>query len=413
MSTQIRVLKGSWVRTPRLMCSSAKNLRAVPPFKKYPFFAVLVAALLFAGCQKEDLNNPVLNSTSSNTLSATAAVNTPPKVDAGLAKRVVYTSTASTSLSGSGSAASGSVTFQWTQIGGNSTATIAQPTRSATKVSNLIPGIYTFTLTVTDNTGASSVDTTTVSVLEKMTWTIEGVTREALVHSPSGGTSTAAPIIFAFHGHSGTDIGFADKGFELSWPEAIVVYPQGLPTTSHSDPTAQQTGWQHAVGEVNPRTGIKDQDLKFFDAMLSTFKQKYIVNASQVFAHGWSNGSEFIYDVLWATRGDQLTALAPAAGTLNAVSGKKPLPVIHTAGTSDKSVSFSLQQRSVQNVRTLDQCSSTGSTWASGASGTLGTHYASPINNPVVFLQYNGPHSYPSTVPPLIVKFFKEVAGVE
>jgi len=371
--------------------------------KIYQLLAIVIAAVIFSNCRKEELSDPVLNSTTSV---AFAIANTQLQVDAGPVRRVVYSSSTSATLLGSGSDSGGLVTFKWTQTGGNSTATIAKPTRDTTNVSGLKPGIYTFTLTVTDQSGTSRSDTTSVTVLKKMTWTIGGTTREALVHLSTG--SGQAPVIFAFHGHGGTDLGFAAKVFELEWPEAVVVYPQGLRTKSHQDPDGTKSGWQSSVGEVNSFTGIKDQDLKFFDAMLSTFKKSYNADSSRIFVHGWSNGGEFVYNVLWAARGDKLAALSPAAAILGTTNGKKTLPVMHTAGTSDPLASFSYQQKTVQAVRTLDQCSTTGTTWATGADGLLGTHYWSSIADPVIFLQYDGGHDYPSTVPPLIVKFFKQ-----
>ena len=340
------------------------------------------------------------------------AKNTPPKVDAGVLIRVIYPATKTATLLGSGSDAEGPVTFQWKQVGGNSVAKIADPTKATTVVSNLKPGLYTFVLTGTDIDGVIRRDTTNVTVLEKLTWTTLGkFTREVVVHPPTGG-SGPAPVIFAFHGHGGTDSGFAQRAFELFWPEAIVVYPQGLPTESHGDPQGKSSGWQHSIGEVNTKTRIKDQDLKFFDAMLSTLKSKYNVNSNHIFAHGWSNGGEFIYNVLWTARGDKLAALAPAAATVSTISGKNPIPVIQTAGTSDPTVSFSRQQQSVQSDRTLDKCSSTATTWATARNGLLGKKYASSIVYSVVSLQYDGGHSYPYSVPPYIVKYFKEVAGV-
>ncbi len=390
----------------------------LPTFKKanasnfYQFLIIVPAFLLFSSCQKQELQYPVSSDTSLDASSSSrSSKESIVSVDAGSTSRIVYPTSTSAKLSGSGSSVSGSVTYLWKQVRGNSTASLAQPKLAITNVSNLKPGLYTFTLTATDSKGNSKLDSTFVTVLEKKTWNVGGVTREALVHPATGG-SGKAPVIFAFHGHGGTDIGFAQRGFEMSWPEAIVVYPQGLPTVSRSDKQGSNTGWQHSVGEVNNKTSNSDQDLKFFDAMLSTFQNNYNANMNQVFAHGWSNGGEFVYDVLWSARADKLAALSPASATLGTTSGKKPLPVIHVAGTSDPNIHFSNQQQSVQSVRTLDKCSSTGTRWATGTNGLLGTHYSSSINDPVVLLQYNGGHSYPFTVPPYIVKFFKEVAGI-
>src|ERR1700704_4169529 len=62
-------------------------------------------------------------------------------------------------------------------------------------------------------------------------WTVDGVKREALVVLPSTSSKSKPPVIFAFHGHGGS-MHFASRGmaFQNFWPEAIVVYPQGLPT---------------------------------------------------------------------------------------------------------------------------------------------------------------------------------------
>jgi predicted esterase len=375
------------------------------PFEKgstvriYQFLAIVIAAVIFSSCQKEVLIDPALNSSTS----VDSATTTAPMVDAGGNHRLVYLTNTSLKLFGSGSSSLGKVTFKWNQTGGPSIASISDPTNDTTIVSGFKPGVYTFALRVTDKNGTSREDTAHVSVYKKMTWTIEGVTREALVHPPSG--TGPAPVIFGFHGKDGTDLGFADRFFEIEWPEAIVVYPLGLREGTN------ETAWQRYVGEVNTFTGVKDQDLKFFDAMLSTLKNSYNVNSGEVFLHGWSSGGEFIYNVLWAARADQLKVLSAAGAVLGTTSGKKPMKVIHVAGKYDPVISFTNQQKTVEAIRNLDKCSSSGSIWVSGSDGLLGTHWWSSLNDPVVLLQYNGDHTYPDTVPPLLVKFFKQVAA--
>ncbi len=296
------------------------------------------------------------------------AANKPPKVDAGPNTRVFYPTASSTKLTGTGSDIEGPVTFLWTQIGGNTTATISQPTQGTTNITGLLPGLYTFVLTVTDNSNVSRKDTTTVSVFQKMTWTVSGSARQAMVHPPTGG-SGAPPVIIAFHGHGGTDTGYSAKGFELTWPEAIVVYPLGLPTLSNIDPNCKQRGWQTKFGEANCRTGVVDQDLKFFDAILVSLKNTYNADLNLVFVHGWSNGGDFIYNALWPGRGSKLAGMNPIGASLDSItgtSGKIPMPLIHTAGTMDERTAFSVQQESTQKVRTLNQCSPSGTLWATG-----------------------------------------------
>ena len=65
----------------------------------------------------------------------------------------------------------------------------------------------------------------------RRTWEIDGVARTALVYAPSAPSSNGAPLVLVFHGHGGT-AGHAAWSFGLQklWPEALVVYPQGLLT---------------------------------------------------------------------------------------------------------------------------------------------------------------------------------------
>jgi len=360
---------------------------------------------MFSSCRKE-ASDPVLSSVAAAT---SADAHGSLTVDAGPGRKVVYPNDNSTKLFGSGGG--NGVTYRWTQISGNSNAIIERPNDKNTNVSHLTPGVYTFSLTATDRSGNSRKATTSVTVLQKMTWKVDGNVREALVHVPGG--SGAAPVIIAFHGHGGTDLGFAEKGFELEWPQAMVVYPQGLPTKSHDDKEGKKSGWQHEAGEVNGHTKDKDQDIKFFDAMLSTFQSKYHVNSKQVFVHGWSNGGSFIYDVLWPARGNKLSAISSAAATLHATKGKTPLPAMQIAGKSDPLVKFIYAQESVGEIRKLNKCNSNAIPWATQENGISGTRYWSPLHDPVIFLEYNGGHDYPADVAPFVVKFFKMVSRNE
>ena len=99
-------------------------------------------------------------------------------------------------------------------------------------------------------------------------WTVDGVEREALVFLPSTSSKSRPPVIFAFHGHGG-NMHFAARGmaFQNFWPEAIVVYRQGLPTPGIvMDFEGKKPGWQREPGQLNNR------DLKFVDAILATLR---------------------------------------------------------------------------------------------------------------------------------------------
>ncbi|SKB04952.1 polyhydroxybutyrate depolymerase [Prosthecobacter debontii] len=236
-------------------------------------------------------------------------------------------------------------------------------------------------------------------------WQVDGVTREALLHIPATAHEVAAPVVFAFHGHGGR-MASAVRSFSMHtlWPEALVVYMQGLNTPGRlTDPEGKKPGWQHAAGDQG------DRDLKFFDAVLASLKADYRVDTRRIYSMGHSNGGGFTY-LLWAERGDVFAALAPsAAPATRSLSKLKPKPLMHLAGENDPLVKFEWQQATINFVRKLNQCGE-GMTWDQDANCTL---YPSAIGTPVVTALHPGGHEFLKDGPPLIVKFFKQHAKKE
>jgi len=228
-------------------------------------------------------------------------------------------------------------------------------------------------------------------------WTVDGAVREALVYVPPGAKTTATPVVFAFHGHGGT-MAYAARKFDFHtlWPEALVVYPQGLPTVSKLvDPQGKFPGWQRDPGDYG------DRDLKFFDAILATLRQEYHVDDKRIYATGHSNGGLFTY-LLWAARGDQFAAMAPCAALALRTQGTlKPKPVFHLAGQNDPIVRFAWQQMTIDEIKKLNECGE-GQPW--GDSCTL---YPSKIGAPLVTYIHTGGHEVPAGAPAVIVKFLK------
>lgn len=230
------------------------------------------------------------------------------------------------------------------------------------------------------------------------TWMVDGLERQALIYLPQQETPGGAPVVFGFHGHGGNARNAA-RTFALHthWPEAIVVYMQGLPTPGRlTDPEGKRNGWQHGADDQGGR------DLKFFDAVFASLKQDYRIDENRVYATGHSNGGGFTY-LLWSQRPDLFAAMAPSAAGARYVATLKPKPAMHIAGQNDLLVLYAWQSAAMDAIRKINGCAETGQPWAEGC-----TQYPSAAGTPFVAFIHQGGHKYPAEAPALIVKFFRE-----
>lgn len=248
----------------------------------------------------------------------------------------------------------------------------------------------------------AGVSIATETPLVEKSWQIDGVKRKALLAIPESTHTTPSPLVFVFHGHGGSMENVARTfGIHRLWPEAIVVYMQGLPTPGAlTDPEGKLAGWQRLPGDQN------DRDLKFFDAVLKTIRDEQKVDDKRIYCTGHSNGGAFTY-LLWAERGDTFVAVAASAAAYRRFQELKPKPALHLAGQNDRLVAFAIQQRMMEIVRKLDGCAATGQPWATSGP-IVGTLYPSEKGTPFVSLIFPGGHQLPAEGPGMIVRFFKE-----
>ncbi len=236
-------------------------------------------------------------------------------------------------------------------------------------------------------------------------WKVGTDVRKALIYAPAAAAKEPAPLVFAFHGHGGT-MSHAARTFsyQTQWPEAIVVYMQGLNTPGRlTDPEGKKPGWQPGLGDQ------QDRDLKFFDAVLASLKQDYKVDEKRIYATGHSNGGGFTY-LLWGSRGEVFAAVAPSAAIPSRNGGElKPKPALHVAGETDPLVKYAWQERTIDRIKKLNGCEGEAKPWAKAADLT-GVKYESKSGTPLVVVTSPGDHQFPADAPGLIVKFFQEHA---
>ncbi|MEM6687949.1 MAG: esterase [Planctomycetota bacterium] len=223
---------------------------------------------------------------------------------------------------------------------------------------------------------------------------VQGETREYLLEKPSL-ASDQLPVVFVYHGHGGKARSMATKGFAECWPEAMFIYPQGLPTATGRDPEGKRSGWQN-------RSGIQsDRDLALFDAILAKVKKEHEIDVNRIFATGHSNGGGMT-GLLWATRRDALAAVAISAGGIGEPWKLKPLPVMHLIGNQDPIVKPSNQRRNIGIYKLINQ-SQKDSLTVEG----VGEKFESPIGCDVVVFEHSGGHKFLDDAPQRITGFFK------
>jgi polyhydroxybutyrate depolymerase len=232
---------------------------------------------------------------------------------------------------------------------------------------------------------------------KRETFALEGGERQAIVYSNSR-SAPSIPVVFVFHGHGGTAQNAARR-FRLHelWPEAVVVYMQGLPGVAGiTDPDGLRSGWQKSPGEVG------DRDVKFFDAALERIKKTYKTDPSRVYLLGHSNGSRFA-NVLWNMRGDRLTAICSSSGQGGRlIIGARPKPVFIIAGEKDPLVPYEGQKQSIELVRRLLKVDPS----RSKVEGLIRTEPGTEGTELVTYIHPGG-HQFPTEALPFVVSFFK------
>lgn len=225
---------------------------------------------------------------------------------------------------------------------------------------------------------------------EDVRWQVDGLTREAIVYAPAAAAAGAAlPVVLAFHGFGDNARNFQHTNLHQAWPEALVVYFQGLPTRRGLP------GWQ-------VRGGDGDRDLRLVDVALASLRETYAVDDDRIYATGFSNGGMFAY-LLWAERPGVFAAYAPVAARLGPeVLPARASPVLHVAGRSDRVVSFADQEAAIEAAIEVNDAGASSTGCGDGC-----TVHGPDSPAPVMTWIHAGAHTYPRGTSERIVAFFQ------
>jgi polyhydroxybutyrate depolymerase len=246
--------------------------------------------------------------------------------------------------------------------------------------------------TVADGSGCAAP----VGKSGKLSIPVAGAERRFLVRLPAGyDGKTPRPIIFGFHFIGGSGEQFEEmSGLTGAWPEAIVVYPEGLERSWPDDPSIGGPGWQLTETELGER------DLKFFDALRSWLLASYCVDRRRMFAIGFSNGGYFS-NLLGCVRADAIAAVAPAGGGMRCEPAK-PVAAIVSHGKEDHLVPFSEATKAEAAWASRNGCSSEQERLDERCERRKNCDAAD-----VVFCPHPGGHEYERSFTKTAVEFFK------
>jgi len=233
---------------------------------------------------------------------------------------------------------------------------------------------------------------------EVMRWQVDGETREAIVYAPASSGEEAAPLVLAFHGFGDNAQNFQYTAVHAAWPDAIVVYFQGL-VTRRGLP-----GWQ-------VERGGDDRDLELVDVALRSLRETYRIDDDRIYATGYSMGGMFTY-LLWAERPGVFAAYAPVAARLRpSVRPTEARPVLHIGGERDRVVRFSDQQAAIAialEVNDLEGVNDVNDGAGPTPCGAGCTVHGAGTAAPVMTWIHGGAHIYPRGTSQRIVSFFRE-----
>ena len=137
---------------------------------------------------------------------------------------------------------------------------------------------------------------------------VQGVTRTYLVYVPSSySAAEPAPLLFNFHGGDMTSQEMLQLSDMRDLAEAdafLLVYPQGLP----------EPGGGPIWNSEGPYSNGTDE-MAFVGAVIDRMAADYSVDERRVYACGFSNGGNLVYD-LSCLMADRFAAIAAVAGNM-------------------------------------------------------------------------------------------------
>lgn len=239
---------------------------------------------------------------------------------------------------------------------------------------------------------------------ERIALEVDGKDRCFWVLAGTSASKRPSPVILFFHAYGGNAEAAALnwRCMQKAWPEATLVFPQGLPFPSKDPKKVGKPGWQRSPDDHGKR------DLRFVDAILDYLQDRYRVDEKRVFACGYSNGGFFSF-VLFVERPERFAAFGPMGCKSNCVKqARTPRPVFYVFGKQDRVLGINRARTTLRALLRVNRCGR-----RSQEVLPIGKRFEPEAGgSPVLWYLYDGPHKCGAEMRPKIaeamVAFFKE-----
>lgn len=241
---------------------------------------------------------------------------------------------------------------------------------------------------------------------------VNGTYRTATVW-PSTTPTESSPVVFYFHGYGGYARDSENgRQFHTLWPEATVLYLNGL-----GEPAHKKQGWQEGIIR-HPDNTFRENiqiEIDFIDAMLTYLNSNFLVDNSRIYASGHSNGSFLTRNLanLTPETFDAFASVASYSYQDPPVISADPKPYLYVVGRNDHvfdndypgyQPTLERYNNALYELLVLNDCPEPGDPdyW-----DTPHAVFApNPGGEPVEYRLHEGDHSWPSSANQWVIDFF-------
>lgn len=167
-----------------------------------------------------------------------------------------------------------------------------------------------------------------------------GATREYLLHVPpsyDANGDSAVPLVINYHGNGGCADAFMNDEAQLSGVAdantVIIAYPQGV---ARSKGNSEWDPGDDGTQDIN------SNDLVFSDRLIADVSSSYNIDASRIYATGYSNGGMMAYGMA-CHRGDTIAAAGIMSGIMlpdDSCNQSNTTSIVHLHGTADDALPY-------------------------------------------------------------------------